>query len=104
VQGVEDLLAEDPGARWDQGAQTVENSAFGMSPRIALVPFFDPTQPPRPGRNWVRVVRLGVLFIERITSNEVVGRFMTVTTPGTPCTGSNPGSAGAFIRSIALIQ
>ena len=46
MHGMEELIALDPGARWDAGSQSIVNSAFGASPRIGLVPFFDPTIPP----------------------------------------------------------
>ena len=103
-QGMEDLVSQDPGARWDAGTRTVQGSAWGMSPRIALVPFFDPTQPPTSGRNWVRITRIGVLFIEQIVGNEVRGRFMTINVPGIPCPPGTPGSIGAMVRGISLIQ
>jgi hypothetical protein len=103
-QGMEDLFALDPGAHWDVGSRTVQGSAYGLSPRIAIVPFFDPTLPPQPGRNWVRVTRIGVLFIEQIAGNEVRGRFLSINVPGIACPPGSPGSAGALVHGIALIQ
>jgi Flp pilus assembly protein TadG len=103
-QGFEDLIALDPNARWDVGTQTVTGSAWGMSPRIALVPFFDPTQPPTGGRDWVRITRVGVLFIEQMLGNEVRGRFMTINVPGIMCPPGSPGSMGAMVKGITLIQ
>jgi Flp pilus assembly protein TadG len=102
--GMQDLTAQDPGAYWDTGRRTVRGSTWGMSPRIVLVPFFDPTQPPGPGRDWVRVTRVGVLFIESIAGNEVHGRFMTINTPGIPCPPGSPGAAGAMVKGISLIH
>ncbi len=41
--GMADLIAQDPTAQWDPINKTIINSAYGISPRIGLVPFFDPT-------------------------------------------------------------
>ncbi len=102
-QGIDALLAQDPNARWDSSTQSIENSAFGISPRIVLVPFFDPTLPPTSGRDWVRVSRVGAFFIEGQANNgDVLGRFVQITSAGTPCPGG--GMAGAFIKGIALIN
>jgi len=104
-QGVESLIAQDPGAHWDAGNKTVAGSAFGLSPRIALVPFFDPTQPPQSGRNWVRVAKVAVIFIEQISSDgQVSGRFMSITTPGTPCAPGAGGAPGTFLKGVTLIS
>jgi hypothetical protein len=103
-QGVEELIALDPGAYWHNGSETIRGSAYGLSPRIAFVPLIDPTMPPTPGRNWVRVARIGVLFIERISGNDVIGRFISINVPGIPCPPGSPGTAGALIRGISLIQ
>jgi Putative Flp pilus-assembly TadE/G-like len=101
-QGMEALIAQDPGARWDVGTQTIVNSAFGLSPRIGLVPFFDPTLPPTSGRNWVEVVKIGAFFIEDIKGNgDVTGRFMQITTGGVPC---GQGLGNSLVKGIVLIE
>ncbi len=100
--GMEDLIALDPGARWDSGSQTIVNSAFAESPRIGLVPFFDPTLPPGSGRNWVTVVKLGAFFIEGVQGNgEVTGRFIQITTGGMPC---GNGLGNGLVKGIVLIE
>jgi hypothetical protein len=102
-QGVEELVALDPNARWDAGSQTVVNSDYGFSPRIILVPFFDPTYDSKSGRNWVRISNVGAFFIEGINSQgDVTGRFMKVTAQGMPCPGGGDGSS--LIKGIALIE
>jgi Flp pilus assembly protein TadG len=101
-QGMQDLIAADPDAYWSAADQTVKGSRFGLSPRVALVPFFDPTIPPQSGRNWVRVVKLGAFFLESVDSNgNVMGRFIKVTVQGTPCAGGNDNS---FLKGITLVQ
>ncbi len=101
-QGMQELIDADPGAYWDSSEKTVKGSRYGKSPRIALVPFFDPTLPPTSGRNWVRVVKLGAFFLESVgPGSEVNGRFISLTAAGTPCT---TGSGTSFIKGIALLE
>ena len=100
--GMEDLVAADPNAYWSESEQTIKGSDFGLSPRIALVPFFDPTSPPTSGRNWVRVVKLGAFFLESVgPGSEVRGRFIKVTVPGAPCEDESENS---FLKGIALVE
>ncbi|HZM17588.1 MAG TPA: pilus assembly protein TadG-related protein [Candidatus Krumholzibacteria bacterium] len=102
-QGVTALLAQDPGARWNASSGTVVNSAYGTSPRIVLVPFFDPTRPPTSGGSWVHVTRVGAFFIEgQNGQGDVVGRFMKITTQGLPCPGGGNGSS--MVKGIGLIE
>jgi len=102
IQGVEILIDQDPGARWDSETRTVVGSAFGLSPRIGLIPFLDPAQPPQPGRNWVTVVKLGAFFIESVgPGSQVNTRFIQITTQGPPCPG---GTGNSFIKTIALVE
>lgn len=101
-QGMQQLIAADPTAYWDDAENTVKGSAWGMSPRIALVPFFDPTIPPESGRNWVRVVKIGAFFLEEVgPGSEVRGRFIKVTIDGAPCAVASEGS---FIEGIRLVE
>jgi len=101
-QGAQDLIALDPGARWDTTTNTVTNSAYGFSPRICIVPFWDPRTPPTSGRNNVHITKLGAFFIESVSANsQVTGRFMQISTPGQACP---PGAAGSFIKTVVLVQ
>jgi hypothetical protein len=68
------------------------------------VPLFDPTLPPTSGRNYVTVSKVAVFFIDEISGNSVIGRFMSITTSGDPCAFGGPGVGQAFIRGITLIQ
>jgi Flp pilus assembly protein TadG len=102
MHGMEDLISQDPGARWDNSTKSIVNSAYGASPRIGLVPFFDPTLPPAPGRNWVRVVKIGAFFIENVGGGgEVTGRFIQITTAGVPC---GYGLGSSLVKGIVLIE
>ncbi len=42
AQGTQDLIGQDPNAYWDTGCNCVRGSSFGRSPRIAMVPVYDP--------------------------------------------------------------
>jgi hypothetical protein len=101
--GMEELTAMDPHAYWDAFSETVSGSAYARSPRIALVPFFDPTLPPTSGRNWVNITKIGAFFIERLHPNgEVTGRFVQVTAQGTPCGNKELGNS--MVKGIALVE
>jgi hypothetical protein len=101
-QGVRELISRDPGAYWDPATRTVQGSAFAQSPRVGLIPFFDPTLSPAPGRNYVTVAKLGAFFIESIDqNNDVRGRFIQITTQGRPCGG---GSGTSFVKNIVLVE
>ncbi|MGH2570587.1 MAG: hypothetical protein ACRDGR_05135, partial [bacterium] len=102
-QGMEDLIALDPAARWDPGTQTIVGSAHAMSPRIALIAMFDPTQPPVSGRSWVSVTKLAAMFIESTgPGGEVLGRFIDTSTQGNPCPGG--GLANGFLKGVTLVE
>jgi Flp pilus assembly protein TadG len=79
-QGLAELMATDPGASWDSATNSVVGSAYAdpmKSPRVALIPFYDPSRPQNAGRNSVYVYQLGAVFIENTgAKGEVVGRFM----------------------------
>lgn len=101
-QGMQDLIDADPNAYWDDNENTIKGSDWGLSPRIALVPFFDPTTPPQSGRDWVRVVKIGAFFLETVgPGSQVNGRFIKVTVGGTPCAGNDESS---FLKGIALVE
>ncbi len=103
-QGMDALVSQDPHARWDNGTQSMIGSDFGMSPRVVLVPLFDPTRPPSSGKNSVHITKIGVFFLERIQGNTVVGRFTSIIASGNPCNTGAPGAGQAFAQGISLIQ
>lgn len=102
THGMEDLIAQDPGAYWDGSAGTVKGSAYGVSPRVGLVPMFDPQLPPTSGRNYVTVTKIGAFFIESVgPGSQVQGRFMELTTVGRPCGG---GLGTGLVKGIVLVE
>lgn len=101
-QGVDDLILLDPGASWDSGSSSVVNSAFGRSPRVVLVPLFDPTLPPQSGRNEVTVTKIGAFFLEGTAGGgDVIGRFIGSTAAGAPCPG---GLGSGLVKGVALVE
>jgi hypothetical protein len=100
--GMDDLVAQDPGAYWNASTQSIEGSAYGLSPRVGLIPFFDPTLAPASGRNYVTVAKIGAFFIESVgPGSQVVGRFIQITTQGNPCAG---GGGAGLVKGIILVE
>jgi hypothetical protein len=82
-QGAQGLIDSDPGASWDAASESVRGSAYGTSPRVIKIAFFDPRYTPKSGRNYVIVSKLGAFFIERVSANsQVTGVFMGLGTQG----------------------
>ena len=76
VQGIADLIAKDPNAYWDASTESVKGSRFGQSPRVAIVPFYDPRFPPQSGRQYVKITKIAAFFMESVgPGSRVTGRF-----------------------------
>jgi hypothetical protein len=103
-QGVQSLMAEDSGAYWDAATQSIKGSSFKdplLSPRVAIIPFYDPRYPPSSGRTYVTVVHLGAIFIEGINCHgDVTGRFLKVV----PYSPSPNGTGNGMLAVARLIQ
>jgi len=103
-QGVQSLIAQDSGAYWDPATRSIKGSAFKdplLSPRVALIPFYDPRYPPVSGRSYVTVVHLGAVFIEGIDcKTNVTGRYIC-TVPVSP---NGTGSGNGMLAVARLIQ
>lgn len=104
-QGVEDLIAQDPAAYWDTSANKVV-STMSPSPRVKIVPIFDPyywNSGKRNGRNAdLKAANFIGFFIERMNGGDVVGRITPVS--GLIDGNAGPAPAGAFPRAIRLVQ
>lgn len=86
-QGVQDLVALDPGASWDFSTQQVINSCWQtgtctgnpgakQSPRIVAVPVFDLAHyiaTGGPGNGTVRIVNILGFFVIGMQGNDVRG-------------------------------
>ena len=108
IQGIEELIARDSGAYWDESTNGVKNSAFGdrQSPRIFPIPLFDPdyyTYGKVNGRiatlkvaNWIG------FFAEYIgNGSEIHGRIIPI---GGIRDKTFSGGMGAFPKAIRLVQ
>jgi hypothetical protein len=104
-QGMDDLIALDPNARWDETNKRVISQKH-PSPRVRAIPLFDPAyyqDGKLNGRNAsLKFVNYLGFFIEEMNGNEIVGR---ITPIGGLRTGSgSPAPAAAFPMSIRLVQ
>jgi Putative Flp pilus-assembly TadE/G-like len=102
-QGVEDLIAQDPTARWD-GQRVV--SSMHPSPRVVTIPVFDPmyyhTGKMNSSNADLKVADFIGIFIERMDGNDVIGRIV-------PVPGIYDGSGGSvptdsFPAAIVLVK
>jgi hypothetical protein len=103
LQGMRDLIAQDPNAYWDSGCECIDGSDFSLSPRIGLIPMHDPRVRISPGKQRLLITKIAAFFIERVDGKSgVVGRFMKVQYAGTPLP---PGSDnGGWIWNLSLIE
>ncbi|MDD3312715.1 pilus assembly protein TadG-related protein [Pseudodesulfovibrio sp.] len=78
--GCGDLIDSDPGAYWSDATEAVEGSSHGDpmdSPRVVIIAFYDPRQPPVSGRNSIIVHQLGAFFLEGVDPRgNVYARFI----------------------------
>ncbi len=98
-QGVNDLIDTDANAYWD--GSTVVNSGYSglTSPRIVILPIYDPAYPPDSGRNTITVTGLAVFFIECISGGgDVYGRFIQRLSQGVW------GNGNTFVYGVRLVE
>jgi len=103
-QGLEDLIAQDPGARWEDDCQCIKGSAFGAgkSPRIGYIPLHDPRIPLDSGKMQIQIVKIIAVFFEQVQGRDVMARFIRVQAPGEQCA---PGQGGAnYVFNLSLIR
>lgn len=104
VQGVQDLINQDPTAFWDTSCSFpggCVNSPFGLnSPRLIRIAFSDPTLPVSSGRTYVTVIKVGGFFIAGLDSkNNVIGYFTQA-----PAFGGTPNPSCAGLQTATLVQ
>jgi len=90
-QGTDGLVDKDPNAYWDQSCKCVKGSAFRTSPRVVIIPVYDPVYYETGKQNGsnasLKIANFIGFFIEEMNGNEVTGRI-------TPVGGVFKGSAG----------
>jgi hypothetical protein len=103
THGTQVLIDKDPSAYWDTAAKRVVSS-FNPSPRVVVIPVFDPHEyelSRQHGRQDIQVANLVGFFIEELQGNSVLGRIV----PHTGLIrGNGPVPGGAFLKAIRLIQ
>jgi hypothetical protein len=108
IQGIEALIARDPGAVWNTSTNQIDNSAFGssQSPRVFPIPLFDPDFY-NSGKELGRVATLRVanwigFFAEYIgNGSEIHGRIIPI---GGIRDRTFTGGVSAFPKAIRLVQ
>jgi hypothetical protein len=105
MQGIDDLLAADPGAHWDNVTNSVVSDKH-PSPRVFPIPLYDPehfASGKANGRNAdLRMANWIGFFVERRSGNNVYGRITPILGVIDPDAG--PAPEGAFPRAIRLVQ
>ena len=108
IQGIEELIARDPGAVWNTSTNNVDNSAFGdrQSPRVFPIPLYDPDYY-NSGKEIGRVATLRVanwigFFVEYIgNGSEIHGRVIPI---GGIRNRTLTNGTDAFPKAIRLVQ
>jgi Putative Flp pilus-assembly TadE/G-like len=105
AQGMRDRINLDPNAHWDIGCSCVQGSNSRISPRIVIIPTYDPVimaAGPQHGSNInLQIVSFIGFFLEDMQGNDVVGRVTPVTGV---MDGSGPAPNGVFPAVIRLVQ
>lgn len=119
-QGVDELIALDPGAVWMCSDGTVASAgsdcagyvSTGASPRLVPVPVFNVQQwqddvaagnSKGTGRYEIQITRLVGFFVERMIGNDVVGRVTYYPSAGGISDGEIDESAN-FLRKVILVR
>jgi Flp pilus assembly protein TadG len=108
TQGIDDLIAQDPGAYWEDrpGCNCVKNSAFKISPRVFPIPVFDPvywTEGKINGRNAdLKVANVIGFFASRVSGNNIYGKITPIT--GVVDRNAGPAPTGSFAKAIRLVE
>src|SRR6476660_3089362 len=106
AQGMRDRIGLDPNAHWDVGCNCVQGSNSRISPRIVIIPTYDPAimaAGPQHGRNIdLHIVSFIGFFLEDMQGNDVVGRVTPVN--GIIDGDLGPAPNGAFPAVIRLVQ
>ena len=107
ISGAEELIAKDPGARWDTGENKVVGSAFpaGKSPRTFPIPLYDPVYYSEGKHNGrfadFKVANYIGYFLESAGGNQLLGRIFPIA--GIMNAGA-PVPAAAFPVVIRLVE
>jgi len=106
AQGMRDRIQLDSNAHWDTGCNCVQGSSYRTSPRIVIIPTYDPqvfADGAQHGRNIdLQLVSFIGFFLEDMRGNDVVGRITPV--GGISSASRGPAPIGSFPKVIRLVQ
>jgi hypothetical protein len=113
AHGMEELIAKDPLATWNESTKTVQNSCAqasppcaAVSPRVVAIPVFDTGyfyDGQMSGRSQVRIVNILGFFLDHMQGQNVVGYFTMV--PGLKIGGGAPiAPEAAFMKVPVLVR
>jgi hypothetical protein len=104
-QELEQIIAMDPNARWDQGTESVVNSdatSWEDSPRVRIVPLWSPADFDLQGKTSYKFNNLAKIFIEGGGVNPpdfaIYARFIGMVTEGGG--GEETGSLVKYLRLV----
>jgi Flp pilus assembly protein TadG len=108
IQGINDLIAQDPDTRWDAGCQCVVNSKFsGQSPRVFPIPLFNPWYYANGKANGrpasFELANFLGFYADYVEANGTIHGIITNIT-GMIDPNAGPAPASMFPRAIRLVQ
>jgi hypothetical protein len=107
IQGIEELIAKDPDARWDDNCNCLKGSRYrGQSPRVFPIPLYDPeytADRKALGRDGeYRISNFLGFFAESVVGNQIYGRVTTVSGLVAPTAPSAPATSLPY--AVRLVQ
>ena len=108
IQGIDMLIAKDPGAFWEPlpGCNCVKGSAFSTSPRVFPIPMYDPDYYAEGKKNGrvadFKIANFLGFFADHTQGNAIWGRITNVT--GTVDRTAGAAPVNAFPTAIRLVQ
>ena len=107
IQGVDALIAQDPGAYWDTSCKCVAGSQFGTnSPRVFPIPLYDPYYYALGKVNGrvadFRIANFLGFFVSSTSGNAIYGYVTNIV--GVVDKDAGPAPAAAFPKAIRLVQ
>ena len=106
-QGIQDLISQDPNAEWDADADSVVGSNYHpwkASPRVGIIPLFDPTDDVRPGKKPIVFNNFTAFWIEGMQGNDVLGRFLYASGVAVGNGGTGGAAEGPQVKYIHLVE
>ena len=113
-QGMADLIAQDPGASWNEALNDGQGGIQGgcqaagtctKSPRLVAIPVYNPdvyNAGTPTGRSDITVIKVLGFFLDEMDGNDVIGYLMAYPSLAHSSTSASPGAS--FVVSFALVR